>query len=256
MMTSAFAASLCLSGVSETDCSHSDGLQDDLWDFGTIRTMKSVRSTRGTVRHQPTHPTATALPRAPQTAQPAPDHATGVTSRDYAAGPPIPPKSNAREPSMDSFEGTVRRAAPPVHSRESSDESTAAKGANGHSKQSSGEDEDEEEQHLLDTVVLPVLDSVRIQNVMFVTELRLPGYAQIANRITNNKARTSLYKFRRAIEEAEKDIPGLINVFVAGKLRLVYASTVLTVSQTSSIASSGSTAAPNEAADRFFQHFI
>lgn len=45
---------------------------------------------------------------------------------------------------------------------------------------------------------------------------------QIAGRIVNPRARSQLYKFRRAIEEAEREIPGLMNIFSKG---VVFAST-------------------------------
>jgi serine/threonine-protein kinase 24/25/MST4 len=56
--------------------------------------------------------------------------------------------------------------------------------------------EEQDEEGILDTVVIPVLDS-------------------IYNRITNQEARKAVYKLRLAIEEAEGAVPGLMNVFVS-----------------------------------------
>jgi hypothetical protein len=38
---------------------------------------------------------------------------------------------------------------------------------------------------------------------------------QIHDRITNPAARASILKLRRAIEQAEREVPGLLNVFVS-----------------------------------------
>ena len=38
---------------------------------------------------------------------------------------------------------------------------------------------------------------------------------QIHNRLTNVQARNAILKLRRAIEEAERDVPGLMNVFIS-----------------------------------------
>ncbi|KAK4699784.1 hypothetical protein P7C70_g6476, partial [Phenoliferia sp. Uapishka_3] len=60
----------------------------------------------------------------------------------------------------------------------------------------SNSDEDEEGGNILDTVVLPVIDSIHA-------------------RITNQAARESILKLRRAIEQAEREVPGLLNVLVS-----------------------------------------
>ncbi|GAA5876357.1 hypothetical protein JCM1840_005999 [Sporobolomyces johnsonii] len=50
--------------------------------------------------------------------------------------------------------------------------------------------------NILDTVVLPVLDSIH-------------------DRITNPQARKSILRFRAALEQVEREVPGLVNVFVS-----------------------------------------
>lgn len=42
-----------------------------------------------------------------------------------------------------------------------------------------------------------------------------PALSQIHDRITNPQARTSILKLRRAIEQAEREVPGLLNVFIS-----------------------------------------
>ncbi|KAL8286384.1 hypothetical protein RQP46_004401 [Phenoliferia psychrophenolica] len=68
-------------------------------------------------------------------------------------------------------------------------------GTNG-SESSGDERDDEEGGNILDTVVLPVIDSIHA-------------------RITNQAARESILKLRRAIEQAEREVPGLLNVLVS-----------------------------------------
>jgi hypothetical protein len=62
------------------------------------------------------------------------------------------------------------------------------------------------------------------------SRLRRVVIAQIANRILNTKARSHLYKFRRAIEEAEREIPGLMNVFGMSSSPLLLYTDLSTVS--------------------------
>ncbi|ORY88905.1 kinase-like domain-containing protein [Leucosporidium creatinivorum] len=65
---------------------------------------------------------------------------------------------------------------------------------NGETEQEDGEQEDNG--NIMDTVVLPVLESIH-------------------DRITNPSARTSILKLRRAIEQAEHEVPGLMNVLIS-----------------------------------------
>ena len=88
------------------------------------------------------------------------------------------------------------------------------------------EEDDEEEEEvgegtILETVLLPVLDSVR-PHPPILSSLCSPGFdadedrnEQIHNRLTNAQARNAILKLRRAIEEAERDVPGLMNVFIS-----------------------------------------
>lgn len=84
----------------------------------------------------------------------------------------------------------------------------------------------------MDTVVLPVLDSV---GCFLPSLLPSPFYSfspssfadacepqltdkttpQIHDRITNPSARISILKLRRAIEQAEREVPGLLNVLIS-----------------------------------------
>lgn len=79
-------------------------------------------------------------------------------------------------------------------------------------------EEDEEGGSILDTVVLPVLDSVSSFRSAGArrggTGLMVRDW-QIHNRVTNPAARTSILKLRRAIEQAEREVPGLLNVLVS-----------------------------------------
>jgi serine/threonine-protein kinase 24/25/MST4 len=70
---------------------------------------------------------------------------------------------------------------------------------------------------ILDSVVLPVLDSVgpALVRIAALPKCTLFISFQIANRITNPSAHAAVLKLRRAMEEAEKDVPGLMNVLVS-----------------------------------------
>jgi serine/threonine-protein kinase 24/25/MST4 len=156
---------------------------DDLWDFGTVRNVRhpTVRSTRNKRSAAPIPPSP------PSLAEPTrPDriHANGITSRDYAAvraptPPPLPRKEFAHSPTFE----TVRKAPPaplqthllpqdsnrPIARRRasgsSSDEeersSTPVQKRKQPSQDSVDSLEDDEGSSILDSVVLPVLDSVR-----------------------------------------------------------------------------------------------
>lgn len=87
-----------------------------------------------------------------------------------------------------------------------------------------GPDVEEEGGEILDTVVLPVLDSVRrclfpFFLTFFLTQPETDVVArdgeQIHDRITNPAARESILRFRAALQQVEREVPGLINVFVS-----------------------------------------
>ncbi|GAA5931970.1 STE20 family serine/threonine-protein kinase [Sporobolomyces koalae] len=59
-----------------------------------------------------------------------------------------------------------------------------------------GEEDEDADGNILDTVALPVLDSIH-------------------DRITNPQARQSLLRFRAALEEVEREVPGFVNVFIS-----------------------------------------
>ncbi|GAA5969723.1 hypothetical protein JCM11641_008018 [Rhodosporidiobolus odoratus] len=71
-----------------------------------------------------------------------------------------------------------------------------ADGEEGYGDEEEGREEGEAEGGIMETVVLPVLDSIH-------------------DRITNPTAQASILRFRQAIERIEREVPGLINVFVS-----------------------------------------
>lgn len=70
---------------------------------------------------------------------------------------------------------------------------------------------------IMDTVVLPVLDSVGARWVFWRVSMLTDAVArlQIHDRITNPAARASILKLRRAIEQAEYEVPGLMGVLIS-----------------------------------------
>ncbi|GAA5869750.1 hypothetical protein JCM16303_001782 [Sporobolomyces ruberrimus] len=227
--------------------------QEDLWDFGTVRhvharpggpaTLRRAQAQQAQQRYQSqnqSHPYQDLNVRSH-------DYAQASVGRQQANVAPLQHQLN---PTFD----TVRRAAPPPSSSGSS-ESTPSQGPlSAHSeydayssvapssvdpderaraaldrerekleklrldqderdrtpKRSSSQprereashelqDEDQEEDgegNILDTVALPVLDSIH-------------------DRITNQQARQSLLRFRAALEQVEREVPGFVNVFIS-----------------------------------------
>lgn len=82
-----------------------------------------------------------------------------------------------------------------------------------------GLEEGEEEGGIMGTVVLPVLDSVRLSRSLVLPFLEISlivlPCAQIHDRITNPAARASILRFRAAIKQVEREVPGFVNVFVS-----------------------------------------
>ncbi|GAA5975607.1 hypothetical protein JCM10908_005215 [Rhodotorula pacifica] len=76
--------------------------------------------------------------------------------------------------------------------------SSGSSGSVGEEASVSLEDEEEEadDDGILGTVVLPVLDSIH-------------------DRVTSQQARAAILRFRTALRQVERDVPGLINVFVS-----------------------------------------
>ncbi|GAA5852659.1 hypothetical protein JCM8547_002580 [Rhodosporidiobolus lusitaniae] len=230
-------------------------IQDDLWDFGTVRNVHARPNGPATLRRNQlaaAHQAALAqqaqqLPQQPSRRH---EHGSSVQSFDYAshapaassssprfetvrkAPPPAPPSSsgNGATSEYDAYTdttGSVRRS-DSVRARDALDRererlaalrvsggggttpTRAGEGVNGrrHAREDTGEEadgedgeaqeeeEEEEEGGILDTVVLPVLDSIH-------------------DRITNPAARASILRFRKAIEQVEREVPGLVNVFVS-----------------------------------------
>ncbi|BGP54537.1 hypothetical protein JCM8202v2_002123 [Rhodotorula sphaerocarpa] len=69
-----------------------------------------------------------------------------------------------------------------------------ASGSNGHGTVDGGEGEDDE--GILGTVVLPVLDSIH-------------------DRVASPHARSAILRFRAAMQQVEREVPGLVNVFIS-----------------------------------------
>lgn len=193
---------------------------DDLWDFGTVR---NVHARPGTLKKtQAAAASGQALPFPPppmvSTHPPTP---AGVTSRDYA---------DVYADSSAAFD-TVRGSASVTQATAALPRSTTQKSLasvdSGHDalrdpsfeyyREHNGAGsngavhEDEESGSILDTVLLPVLDSVRLPLVRAVAD----ALNQIHNRLTNVEARNAILKLRRAIQEAEQEVPGLMNVFIS-----------------------------------------
>lgn len=110
-----------------------------------------------------------------------------------------------------------------------------AHGQNGAAAQAAQPQEGaEDEGGIMETVVLPVLDSVRAcAHVISFWSLRQRILArlvltsrslQIHDRVTNPTARQSILRFRAAIEQIEREVPGLINVFISEVVDSVEAS--------------------------------
>ncbi|GAA6017866.1 hypothetical protein JCM11491_001197 [Sporobolomyces phaffii] len=226
--------------------------QEDLWDFGTVRHVHARPGGPATLRRAQAQQ---AQQRMQSQAPPEPFYDPNVRSHDYAHGSmsraPAAPAAH-RHHQLDPTFDTVRRANPP--SAPSSSGSTPLRGPpSAHSEydayssvapssvdsderaraaldrererlerlkleqeerertpkrsasqprerqaSNEGEDEpeDEAEGNILDTVALPVLDSIH-------------------DRITNQQARQSLLRFRAALEQVEREVPGFVNVFVS-----------------------------------------
>ncbi|GAA5914647.1 uncharacterized protein JCM6883_001028 [Sporobolomyces salmoneus] len=223
-------------------------VQEDLWDFGTVRHVHARPGGPATLRR------AQAQQAQQRFQSQEPHHDPNVRSHDYAHGSTTrqsaaPHQHHQLNPTFE----TVRRApplaspasaaslasgAPSAHS-EYDAYSTAAPSAvdaderaraaldrererlekmrleqeeREHTPQRSqaeqprqrefsneGSQEGEEEEgegNILDTVALPVLDSIH-------------------DRITNQQARQSLLRFRAALEQVEREVPGFANVFIS-----------------------------------------
>lgn len=209
--------------------------QEDAWDFGTVRPVAAANA--GTVRGMP-QSISSGFDFGDDD-----DDMDGISTHDFARPLPLdrPPQQPVRHGSTDSAPETVRvrnvpnghanahsalaaPSSPREHSsvyahshytQASTATSGASDGVNGHERreldrerhrilsqqhQLNGHDSDssseEGEESITDTVVLPVLDSLH-------------------DRITNAAAQHAVLKFRRAVQEIERDVPGLMRVFVA-----------------------------------------
>ncbi|GAA6062379.1 hypothetical protein JCM10212_003188 [Sporobolomyces blumeae] len=69
-------------------------------------------------------------------------------------------------------------------------------GRQGNEREREPSEEEDDEGNIIDTVALPVLDSIH-------------------DRITNPQARQSLLRFRAALEQVEREVPGFVNVFIS-----------------------------------------
>ncbi|GAA5840955.1 hypothetical protein JCM9279_001272 [Rhodotorula babjevae] len=216
-------------------------LADDLWDFGTVRHMHPRADGPATIRRrqqqQQHEQHSSRLPQQPQQHTRAPPQPPHHRSAPAPALAPVAAPVRSHD-----FADTVR-GAPSAHS-EYDDYSSAASssgggGAGGASSrdadararaaldrererlerlridereralerereevrareaaQQQEMDEEEGGGEILDTVVLPVLDSIH-------------------DRVTNPAARESILRFRAALQQVEREVPGLINVFVS-----------------------------------------
>ncbi|TNY24501.1 kinase-like domain-containing protein [Rhodotorula diobovata] len=221
---------------------------DDLWDFGTVRHVQARSDGPATIRrrqqqlqqqyqqyqqyqHPPPQQHSRAPPQAPHSRAPAP--AEVVRSHDFAdtvrgSAPPSSAHSvydeyssaaSSSSAGTSAGAGTPRanadadarartaldrerqrlerlRLAEEERERERDREEELVRAQQQQQQYDQGPDVEEEGGEILDTVVLPVLDSIH-------------------DRITNPAARESILRFRAALQQVEREVPGLINVFVS-----------------------------------------
>ncbi|BGP38751.1 hypothetical protein JCM10449v2_002688 [Rhodotorula kratochvilovae] len=200
--------------------------QDDLWDFGTVRHIHARADGPATLRrrqhqqhqqhpHQQQHHPPAPHPHAQHRAPPAPPAvAPAIRTHDYAdTVRGAPPPSASAHSEYDEYSSAASSAAGDAdararaaldHERERleqlrlRDEQYAQAQLQGRAAQEEQDEEEEDAQggEIIDTVVLPVLDSIH-------------------DRITNPAARESIRRFRAALQQVEREVPGLINVFVS-----------------------------------------
>ncbi|GAA5911170.1 hypothetical protein JCM6882_006597 [Rhodosporidiobolus microsporus] len=229
-------------------------VQDDLWDFGTVRNVHARRDGPATVRRKQLQQQQQQQPQQQQRPLP---RGPEVRTHDYGAppGPPTPTRGGGS--GSPAFE-TVRRAPPSAPSTGSGPSSHSVYDEYSSNASSAGRDRDdderardaldrerarlealrlrdqggsatptngrrgeryedgeeadeedaggrngqaeleegEEEGGILDSVVLPVLDSIH-------------------DRITNPTARASILRFRQAMLQVEREVPGFTNVWIS-----------------------------------------
>lgn len=117
---------------------------------------------------------------------------------DFSSSPSIPLSDRARV-ELDREKARIEaererdreKQRMPQHSQQHARTATHGSGVSSHN----GEEEEGEEP-ILDTVLLPILDSIH-------------------NRITNVAAREAILRLRHALVTAEQDVPGLLNVYIS-----------------------------------------
>lgn len=192
-------------GNSADEDDDSAPIVEDLWDFGTVRVQPRAGGTIRGHHNQNINPPLGAPAAAP---------GTGIRAHDYGAqiGKTAASAAETVRQNVLGVANAVARPAvndvhaysPPPPAAVSSDHSAPPGQAapqwedeegGGHSRQQTSESQAEGET-IMHTVVLPVIDSIH-------------------DRITNPHARQSILALRRAIEQAERDVPGLMDVLIS-----------------------------------------
>ena len=161
------------------------------WDFGTVRKT---------------------LPQAPARAQPPPRTgpsapiplANNVRSHDYAARP----QANGATPAFvqPAFQ-TVRREPEPAPAQPASSAQHVA---------TPSDDSADDDQSILDSVVLPALDGVRVGVVS-----QQADDLQLAGRFRASNMQSAVAQLREAFVEAERIAPGLAQLLIADVIDMV-----------------------------------
>ncbi|GAA5979517.1 hypothetical protein JCM5350_004920 [Sporobolomyces pararoseus] len=234
------------------DADDSNDIAEDLWDFGTVRHVHARPGGPATLRRAQAQQAQQAQQRF-QSQEPHFD--PNVRSHDYAHDSSTTRQATARhrqqlDPTFETVRGAppiasstsatslASSGAPSAHSeydayssvapsamdaderaraaldrererlermrlgQEEKEKTPARSNSQGREREVSqavaGQDQEEEEGegNILDTVALPVLDSIH-------------------DRITNQQARQSLLRFRAALEQVEREVPGFVNVFIS-----------------------------------------